>query len=397
MTFAHAGVGQISVSPNTEWGVYVQGGFPNSPATLYSDQNMDAVVNPSFVTDANGVGYFFAAPGLYEIAPLITPPGENFFPSLISVPVNPLDSGSFNNPTFTGTVTFPDGSTFTNNEFLVEAGTLLNFFGYQGVLGNLEFETAFSLNQTHSLVSALPYTPQNNDVVIVLPDGVNRTVTPNVSTITPPLGGNFPTFILVTKSTGQITIAPVGANVNGQASVVMPGGMVAWLWCDGINWFTSPLVNNSPIIRPFSFAYNTANLTSGVTVYTPTVGDLLLDAWVEVDTAWNGSNPNFDFGTFTTNTSGLFANTSSIINLSNADETINNNAGLLTGNGQTDLMQRVISAATVSGGGFTRVLPLKFTANNPIKIVVSQNGAIGGASPGASQGSAVLYLVTATP
>lgn len=44
-----------------------------------------------------------------------------------------------------------------------------------------------------------------------------------------------------------------------------------------------------------------------------------------------------------------------------------------------------------------RLLPGKFTAADAIKVVVSQNGSSTGADPGATQGAAVLYLVTATP
>jgi hypothetical protein len=42
-------------------------------------------------------------------------------------------------------------------------------------------------------------------------------------------------------------------------------------------------------------------------------------------------------------------------------------------------------------------VPAKFTAADPIKVCVSQDGTNTGADPASTQGAGVLYLVTATP
>jgi hypothetical protein len=34
-------------------------------------------------------------------------------------------------------------------------------------------------------------------------------------------------------------------------------------------------------------------------VYTPTIGDVLFDAWIEVRTPWDGTTPLCDYGVFT--------------------------------------------------------------------------------------------------
>src|ERR1700674_2452447 len=60
------------------------------------------------------------------------------------------------------------------------------------------------------------------------------------------------------------------------------------------------------IVRKFPFAFNDAGLAAGKTIYVPTVNDVLLDAWVQVDTAWDGATPRCDIGTFSGSTAGLY-------------------------------------------------------------------------------------------
>jgi hypothetical protein len=157
---------------------------------------------------------------------------------------------------------------------------------------------------------------------------------------------------------------------------------------------SEPGVSGTPIVRKFPFVYNTASILTGAALYTPTVGDILLDGWIEVDTAWNGTTPKADFGTFT-GTTGLLhaANASSVTNLLVADAADSSNAGFIIAGGGA---AKISLAQAGAYGGPARYFG-KFTVANPIKVCVSQTGANGGADPGASQGAAVLYLITATP
>lgn len=152
-----------------------------------------------------------------------------------------------NNPTFTGTATMPDGSVFTGTAGAANIGAnvpnpnqgLANVYDYLQLFGGMEFESVFSWNQTHSITSAAAYVPKVTDVVIINPAGLNRTVAPDASTFTGPIFGNFPTFILITKGAGAITITPTsGETINGQASFVLPGHSACILWCDSVNWWT---------------------------------------------------------------------------------------------------------------------------------------------------------------
>ena len=54
----------------------------------------------------------------------------------------------------------------------------------------------------------------------------------------------------------------------------------------------------SPVVRHFPFAYNTAGLATGITLFTPNVGDVILSAWFDMPTVFNAA-AKADFGTLT--------------------------------------------------------------------------------------------------
>ena len=167
------------------------------------------------------------------------------------------------------------------------------------------------------------------------------------------------------------------------------------------------------------FAFDTPNLLTGAAVYTPTVGDLLLDAWFEIDTAWDGTTPLGDFGMFSSGGTGWLAHLSHLppSDMTEADSPFE--AGMLMGQttsslGALDAQYQVGGSGIWSATGSSspiplsyspganlgeggRLAPLKFTAANPIKVVVSQDGRNTGADPASTQGAAILYLVVATP
>ncbi len=177
----------------------------------------------------------------------------------------------------------------------------------------------------------------------------------------------------------------------------------------------------SVIVRKFPFAFDTPNILTGAALYTPTVGDILLDAWIEIDTAWNGTTPHGDMGSFVSNNHGVFgqaAGTGVGLNMTEIDGP---NTGLI---GSTIAGQQLSSLADVSAlnvavglalttSGLNPVAlaydtvgtldygsrdrPVKFISTDPIKVCVSQDGTNTGADPGSTQGAAILYLVTATP
>lgn len=153
------------------------------------------------------------------------------------------------------------------------------------------------------------------------------------------------------------------------------------------------------------FAYNTAGLAAGLTIYTPAIGDLLLAAWIEVDTAWDGTTPLGDFGTDFANAEGLYYGLRSPIDMTQADGAYYGGNTLLAASGgsysPTGNFALGQASAVPSGSDdnaiWGRLIPAKFTAVTPLLVVVNQTGVPGGASPGAAQGAAVAYVTVVTP
>lgn len=148
------------------------------------------------------------------------------------------------------------------------------------------------------------------------------------------------------------------------------------------------------MLHRFNFAFNTPSLTTGVTVLNPTPGDILLDAWVEVDTAFNGTTPHADIGDFNGANTGWFAEAGQIIDLSVADAAAGSGPLLLN---KSVVGGRATDLAAEGFAGQLREVPGKFQSPAPVLLVVSQNGQKGGTATGATAGLGVLYLLTATP
>lgn len=151
------------------------------------------------------------------------------------------------------------------------------------------------------------------------------------------------------------------------------------------------------IVRKFPFAFDTPGLDTGAAVYTPTPGDILMDAWFQIDTFWDGTTPRGDFGPFSGgDTFGMFGDGVGPVDMTNSDGQaptgILNQTNYSGGSGGT-----LASAYNISGASLVRWVPGKILGSDPIKVVVSRDGTITGGDPGSTQGSGVLYLVTATP
>lgn len=183
----------------------------------------------------------------------------------------------------------------------------------------------------------------------------------------------------------------------------------------GINYQAIP---GLPTYRKFPFAYNTPGLALGTPVYTPTVGEILLDAWIEIDTAWDGTSPFGDAGAFVGANTGYFTGlTGYPVFMSQADVELSGRkmlVGLNTGSGVAiSTLRSAISMLQTQAGANpqdlafrddvfslvagTRFFPAKFTTTDPVKVAVSQNGTNTGLDPGSTQGVAILYLVTVMP
>lgn len=171
------------------------------------------------------------------------------------------------------------------------------------------------------------------------------------------------------------------------------------------------------ITHRIPFAYNTAGILTGASLYTPTIGDLLLDLWVEINTLWDGTTPFMDIGTFDHVATGIFQSWwGAALQLDNAADAPNQSYSCLSQGGSLSSIRDLVSIAmptafndslfAVSGANVNlnntpasgnRVLPARFVSATPLKVCVSQTGANDGASPGSTAGAGALCLVTSTP
>lgn len=182
-----------------------------------------------------------------------------------------------------------------------------------------------------------------------------------------PVGADF----LVVGSTGNDQSYTIG-------DVALDGGNTVITTPDGIN---DPTVDGD--IRNIG--------TVGVQFYVPTIEDILLDAWIEVDTVWDGSSPKADIGRFRvpSDNDGLFAVGIGPVTMTNA---ASENA--MAGSLSTFQNPSLVIAAGYNGGGAP---PLRFTTADPLYVIVTSGGNRIQDDPGSSQGQARLYIVTATP
>jgi hypothetical protein len=155
------------------------------------------------------------------------------------------------------------------------------------------------------------------------------------------------------------------------------------------------------VIRSFDFDYTQglAALAAGVPLFTPVVGSQIENITVRVTTAWNGTTPKFDIGTFSGGNTGLWAQLGQgAVDLTSADAAVTNNAGLAT-NAGTNSASLLLSAVSVgilasagAGAAVPRKLPIQITAANPLLLVVSQNGQKSGTATTSTTGAATVTV-----
>lgn len=254
----------------------------------------------------------------------------------------------------------------------------------------------------------------------------------NVTTGAPPAVSTcFTGANPITEADLGLTWLPPVANIaslpttatDGDARIAIDGPTIN-IWAAGAWVSFSAGTSGASVVRQFPFAFDTSGLATGATVYTPTVNDVLLDAWVEIATPWDGTTPRFDFGAFLGITTGFYNRFAlSGVSPSALDMTLGDNVedtNLLLGSQISTLkdwasaraIQQILQIPAIPSvpslqqpsavdstaiGDGVRMLPLQFATADPLKVCVSQDGTTTGADPGSTQGAAILYLVTATP
>jgi len=131
-------------------------------------------------------------------------------------------------------------------------------------------------------------------------------------------------------------------------------------WGGGVRYFKIP------------FAYNTPNLLTGAPLYIPTPGDILVDAFISVETAWDGINPAGD------------------IRISGSSASIDNNAAIMY---ITD-KNKGLNSKLYFGGPRTQAgntLGLRIVNSDPVVVTVTRLG-LPNTDPGSTTGSGFLYI-----
>jgi len=125
-------------------------------------------------------------------------------------------------------------------------------------------------------------------------------------------------------------------------------------------------------MRAFPFAYDTAGIFTGAALYTPTVGDLLVQSFMLVSTAWDGTTPSGTVGLFTSSFGSLFEG--STLDMTQAE----------------DATLGVASNAFINErlSGAFKLIATRFVTTDPLCVLVSQDG-----TPG--NGAATVYGDTA--
>lgn len=143
------------------------------------------------------------------------------------------------------------------------------------------------------------------------------------------------------------------------------------------DWNAAHSVSALPVLVTFPFAYNTASIATGAAVYTPTVGDRLVGAWIEVTTAWD-QTLRADIGGFAGGGAGLFYQTGNgSVGLTGADVPSTNGASM---------------ALLATPGNFA--YQPRFLTTDPLLLVVNDTGTYGGTVAVApTQGAATLCLL----
>ena len=154
---------------------------------------------------------------------------------------------------------------------------------------------------------------------------------------------------------------------------VQYGGNTYWGACPSGTLGGSSGSGSSPTVVAVAFAYNTANILTGAAVYTPTIGEVITDWWVEVDQAWNGLTPQLDLGTFSGPEGLLVELGASPISMSVAATGATDNSGVLLTNNPASFSTALINAA-ITNATTLNSWQFKMTGVGPIAVVVSQDG-----------------------
>ena len=159
--------------------------------------------------------------------------------------------------------------------------------------------------------------------------------------------------------------------------------------------YTQPTVKSPMAVRNFPFTYQTTGLATGYTLFTPAVGDYIYDIGIVITTAFNGTTPKLDVGTFSS-TTGVFKQLAgNPVDGTKLYATVTSNTGLQSSNSGLWLSTAIISVGT-AGTAAIHDPQLYVSAASPILLVASQDGTKGGTAITSTAGVGFVVVVYST-
>ena len=156
--------------------------------------------------------------------------------------------------------------------------------------------------------------------------------------------------------------------------------------------YTATTTKSPMAVRAFPFTYQTAGLSTGYTLWTPAVGDFIYDIGIVITTAFNGTTPKLDVGTFS-GTTGLFKQLAgNPVDGTKLYANVTNNTGLQSSNSGLWLSTAIISVGT-AGTAAIHDPQVLVTAASAISLVASQDGTKGGTAITSSAGVGTVFVV----
>lgn len=161
----------------------------------------------------------------------------------------------------------------------------------------------------------------------------------------------------------------------------------------------SQIIRPAPLtlLGPYTLTFATPGLTAGVSLVALPAGAVIYDVGVFVTVAFDGTTPMTDVGTFSGNT-GLFDQLAgAAVELADPLTGVTDNTGLQTNVDSNSWLAAAVASVGALGGATFRPPEVFVSATSTIKAVISQNGQKGGTAVGSTAGTALVYLLCATP
>ena len=147
-------------------------------------------------------------------------------------------------------------------------------------------------------------------------------------------------------------------------------------------------------------AFDDADILTGHPIYTPVIGDVLLDAWPEITTSWDYANPDpatqahMDIGQFSAgDTVGYFKTAWGIAWQTEIADQVTGSGGYRFGAETTESA----SLAGIGIDGDHQRMSGRFLTADPLEYVVTRDGLPGSLSAGSTRGAGFFILIVATP